>query len=218
MIEILNLNNVWILDKVNDKQQQNDEIQQTNASLRRNARHWYWIVVFGDRHHLPITLQVIPSSLSSKDNTPSLLLECSEVYCLPYLGPKDENPSSAAVTGGNSITLAPPHYENSEIGTKLLFEDEHVKIWEFRILSHESCCYHRHTLPYCFLNLIASTTQELDSNKQPVPSTIPTKQKDGQCTFVSYNRLSAHAVRNVGESIFLQFIIEFRADIMKTIE
>ena len=216
MIEILNVNDIWILDKGNDDDEQRQN--QLQASPRPNSKHWYWLVVVGDRHHPPITLQVIPSS-SSEDDTPLFPTGCSELYCLSYLGPKDSlhvSSTTPQAKVNDTITLA--SYESPEIGTKILFEDEYVKIWEFRIQPQESCCYHRHTLPYCFLNLIASTTQELDPDQQPVQSTLPTKQKDGQCTFVSYNKLSAHAVRNVGESIFLQFIIEFREDMMKTIE
>lgn len=113
-----------------------------------------------------------------------------------------------------SVSCAPaihfePH-ESPSVGTKLLWQDEVVKIWEFRLNPDERCPFHRHVHPYFFLNLTASTNQELNRHGDPVPNSLPSQQIAGQCTHMTRERLSAHAVRNVGDTLFLQFIVEFQ--------
>jgi hypothetical protein len=99
--------------------------------------------------------------------------------------------------------------ETAKVGTELLCQDDHVKIWEFRLAPGERCDYHRHLHPYIFLNLTESLTQDLDKDGKPVSDREPNLQTQGQCTVVSAENLSAHAVRNVGNDVFLQFVVEF---------
>lgn len=98
--------------------------------------------------------------------------------------------------------------DSDKIGTELLCEDEHVKIWEFRLAPQERCEYHRHLHPYFFLNLTESWTQELNQEGDPVGKP-PSHQTPGQCTVMNYEDLSAHSVKNIGKTTFLQFIVEF---------
>ena len=95
-----------------------------------------------------------------------------------------------------------------DVGTKLLWEDANVKIWEFRLEPQETCNFHRHFLPYFFLNLSESLTQELNATAKPVDRP-PNLQTKGQCTYVSRENLGSHGVQNVGGDTFLQFIVEF---------
>ena len=98
---------------------------------------------------------------------------------------------------------------SAPIGTKLLLEDDFVKIWEFKLDSGHSCPFHCHCLPYLFLNLAVSRTQTLliDGNAD---GSQPKMQEKDQVTFVRSEFLGKHGVRNVGEFVFQQFIVEMK--------
>ena len=96
---------------------------------------------------------------------------------------------------------------NTSIGTRLLLSDDLVQIWEFRLDPHECCPFHCHSLEYFFINLAVSETLEMDSDGNAVDN-IPRSQTENQITFVPYQDLGAHGVKNVGTSVFQQFIDE----------
>jgi hypothetical protein len=96
--------------------------------------------------------------------------------------------------------------EHEQVGTKLLLSDEYVSVYEFRLAPGERAAYHRHRLPYCFVNLSSSTTQALASDASFVGE--PAFQKSGHSVWVAPDALGEHGVLNVGESEFLQFIVE----------
>ena len=131
------------------------------------------------------------------------------VTVLPVAVP---NPSLSLKTSSVSTCTAPPisiqEIKKANIGTRLLLSDEVVNIWEFCIKPGERCCYHVHTLPYVFVNLTKSLTQALDLDGRATGK--PSMQKGGQITFVNERSLGSHAVRNVGEETFLQFVVEFK--------
>lgn len=112
------------------------------------------------------------------------------------------NPASEA------IKSVAEYRDASNVGTKLLFQDEFVNIWEFRLEPQEKCHFHVHKLRYCFTNLTESITQAMDENGEKVES--PNPQTKGQTIYVDRNSLGSHAVLNVGATTFLQFIIEFK--------
>lgn len=168
---------------------------------RSDSRHCYWMVRPIPRGDTPLSVRL---------NT---LEECSgnQVYRLSRLKGKEEATGSSSCGDKSSPPLPAlePH-ESPDIGTSVLYEDEHVKIWEFRLHPGDRCPYHRHMRPYLFLNLTPSCNQELDPQGAPVSNTLPSRQAAGQCTYVPRDKLSAHAVRNVGDGVFLQFIVEFK--------
>lgn len=93
------------------------------------------------------------------------------------------------------------------VGTRLLLSDESVNVWEFRLAAGEACAYHRHELPYCFVNLTESLTQSLRSDGSD-DGTEPRLQRAGDAVLVPESGLGAHGVRNVGNGDFLQFVVE----------
>jgi hypothetical protein len=97
---------------------------------------------------------------------------------------------------------------DSNVGTKLLYQDDYVNIWEFRIAPGERCHFHAHKLRYCFTNLTESITQALDEAGTETES--PNPQTKSKTVYVDRDSLGAHAVLNVGTTTFLQFIIEFK--------
>jgi hypothetical protein len=118
---------------------------------------------------------------------------------LKLCGHPDEDSQALIPPGGCSI---------SNVGTKLLFQDDFVNIWEFRLAPQEQCHFHVHKLKYCFTNLSESVTQALDEDGKEVGS--PNPQTKGQTVYVDKESLGSHAVLNVGSTTFLQFIAEFK--------
>lgn len=108
----------------------------------------------------------------------------------------------------NTNSSARPQVQDSNVGTELLHSDEWVNIWEFRIDPDQRCHHHTHRLEYCFTNLTESLTQALD--QQGDPTEKPNIQTVGQTIYVEQASLGSHAVRNVGDTTFLQFIVEFK--------
>ena len=102
------------------------------------------------------------------------------------------------------------HQSKSEVavGTRLLIDDLRVRIWEFRLEAGERCPFHTHQLPYCFTNLSSNLTQALDASGASVGE--PAWQTRGRTIYVPPDSLGSHGVRNVGDSTFLQFIVEFK--------
>jgi hypothetical protein len=97
---------------------------------------------------------------------------------------------------------------SAPIGTSLLFSDDLVNIWEFRLGPGESCAFHTHVHPYLFTNLAASETVELDETGATVGEAR--RQVAGQTIFVQRDSLGSHGVLNSGKTTFLQFIVEFK--------
>jgi beta-alanine degradation protein BauB len=99
--------------------------------------------------------------------------------------------------------------QSTNVGTTVLFQDDAVRIWEFRLRPHEQCDYHVHHLRYFFTNVSwESETQELSETGQIVGS--PRRQVRGQSIYVGPNSLGSHAVLNLGSTTFMQFIVEFK--------
>ena len=185
-----------------DEQGQSWELQETQQEKDGNYQGSYWLLRPNDDEQ--------PLMVYQKQKIPNVS-NIRQVFCLT-LREGNHQPAASHVTT-TTATLAQPsleEWESPPIGTKLLWEDPHVRIWEFRLAPGQACPFHRHTRPYFFLNLTPSLNQELDRHGQPVPNRLPSQQVAGQCTHVKRTDLSAHAVRNVGETLFLQFIVEFQ--------
>ena len=98
---------------------------------------------------------------------------------------------------------------NTTVGTKLLAENNHVKIWEFRILPGRRCHLHRHVHDYLFINLVKSKTRGLDQKWQYATPSVA-MQNAGQITHVSLQSEAIHAAENFGTETFHQVIVEFK--------
>ena len=151
-----------------------------------------------------------------------------QIYRLSFCESATAEPDGGTKPMPANVDLQPG--ESKDIGTEVLYDDSpRIRVWKFQLELQERCNFYRHTRPYFFLNLTESLTQELDKSgrdvtvgvpAQPasamgpaVPARIDTihrrRQTKGQCTMVVADSLSAHAVRNVGESVFQQFVVEF---------
>jgi len=99
------------------------------------------------------------------------------------------------------------------VGTKLLMDDRILRVWSFELGPGEQSEFHEHQVPYIFVNLPsgigANLTQEVNSKGDLVGSSC--RQQDWESCSVDSAHLGAHALRNIGESKFVQCIVEFVA-------
>ena len=151
-----------------------------------------------------------------------------QIYRLSFCESVTAEPGGGAKAKKANVELQPG--ESEEIGSEVIYDDSPgIRVWKFHLDPQERCNFHRHTRPYFYLNLTESLTQELDSTGgvavvdtpaqatstkgAAVPARIetlpPRRQTKGQCTMITAENLSAHAVRNVGEAVFQQFVVEF---------
>ena len=101
----------------------------------------------------------------------------------------------------------------SRVGTKLLMDDDMVRIWSFSLGPGEQSDFHEHKVPYMFVNLPtgkgSSLTQEINGGGDLVST--PRQQGDWEVVSMGRGPFCAHALRNIGEGKFLQFVVEFLA-------
>lgn len=216
----------WTLDKVDTAPTTAAQAEEQQQELKGRLNYnddCYWLirpsndedplqVQHGQRrdasHHLAATAATTGSQEIFRLSFPS----CRDTNTFPeHHTQQDETSVAAAVVAmdNDGDVCTPPNQKNLNIGTKRLYRDNRVQIWEFRLQPGEACPYHDHTRAYFFLNLTASINQELNAAGDPVPNSLPSNQVAGQCTYISRECCGSHAVRNVGETLFLQFIVEF---------
>ena len=185
-----------------------EQAQQDNDDYdEKHGMDCYWLIRPVDDTNMQLQVQRGSSEVVPRD------VVASQIFCLSHnddVNNDDKNPEAAiAATSSSTTTTDSSHSATSPIGTTCLHSDKWVKIWEFRLQPGQACPYHTHTNAYAFLNLTASVNQELDPQGVEVPNTLPSRQGAGQSTFVPRQKCGSHAIRNVGDALFLQFIVEF---------
>jgi beta-alanine degradation protein BauB len=110
--------------------------------------------------------------------------------------------TSSSIIDDNAVT--------TDVGTRILFQNDSMKVWEFSMAMGEACPVHRHVHPYMFINLLPSTSQLL-AQDGTTPLGPPVVQRVGQVTYVPLppSQVAIHANRNCGETDFCQVIVEF---------
>lgn len=126
------------------------------------------------------------------------------------------DPGTKAPGRGIRLTLLKQAAKTSEteqmsvVGTRLLYTDDKVTIWEFFLPPGTRCPYHQHRLPYFYTNLTESLTQDLDKQGNVKNHSPRRLQQLNLTKFLPRKELGEHAVMNVGESDLLQFIVELK--------
>jgi hypothetical protein len=174
---------------------------------------------------------------STKSKQKPAFLRCPRTLAAPtgsgseggtLVARKDKPPGTIVPTDGTRLSLLidnesggagdkPDRSDGMEsIGTRLLlYTNESVNIWEFHLEPRSRCSYHRHHLPYFYTDLTESLTQEL--TQQDEIAAPPRLQKMNQTRFVRPELLGEHAVINVGDGPFLQFVVELKVSIPTTL-
>lgn len=92
-----------------------------------------------------------------------------------------------------------------EVGTKLIFENERVKVWEFALGSGEAIEAHTHEHDYFFYPIEGSTLEVRRANGRVDLVTLEAGR-------VYYrDRGDTHSAKNVGASRYHEVLVELKA-------
>jgi beta-alanine degradation protein BauB len=100
-----------------------------------------------------------------------------------------------------------PPGDPGEVGTKLLYENERVKVWEFTLQAGEMIPMHTHLMDYLF-HVYEGGTLEVT---YPPESEAPPRKIDlkaGDVRFVKKG--GRHAARNVSERPYVEVLVELK--------
>ena len=138
----------------------------------------------------------------------------------------------------DDVISPPPTDITTNVGTRLLFQNESIKVWDFRIGVGQTSHVHCHVHNYLFVNLVRSKSQGVsETGDLLMMGGPPSIQEAGQITYVNvrmpvllqqqqrsppanedHHQSSStgsvasypiHAARNCGEDEFQQIIVEF---------
>ncbi len=125
---------------------------------------------------------------------PALALLADEIAAANELGPE-------------SLLADPATEDDGEVGTKLLYENEKVKVWEFALAPNEAIPMHTHRLDYLF-HIYEGSTLEVSypSAMKAEPQQLELKANDVR--FVKKG--GRHTARNVGKQRYVEVLVELK--------
>ena len=96
---------------------------------------------------------------------------------------------------------------SSQVGTKLLFENDRVRVWDLRLAPGESTGLHRHTTDYLYVVLGGGTLQgvDADGNNKPVQ-----EMTDGDVVFRNIDGKDIHEAINIGDRDWRNIVVELK--------
>ena len=95
--------------------------------------------------------------------------------------------------------------ENGQVGTRLLFENERVRVWDLRLEPGESTGQHRHEHEYFYVVIGDGALQRVDPDGTPAP---PKTMQDGDVHYRRFENEYAHAAVNVGDKPWRNIVVE----------
>ena len=102
---------------------------------------------------------------------------------------------------------------SENVGTKLLFENEKIRVWDLSLAPGESLPTHVHKLPFCFIVARGGHLQHADPNDDSTAREVnyqdnlvvfrdPTTQDGGEAVHLQ--------LTNIGDAPYQNFVIEFK--------
>lgn len=116
---------------------------------------------------------------------------------------------SRPLTGSPQTAPVDQPAVSTAVGNTLLFENDHVRVWDMQLRPGESSPLHRHNHDYLYVYVTPDNDLEV-----AVPGTLPVRGKygDGHVTFWTAGRDQAphltHALTNCADHIHRQIIVE----------
>jgi quercetin dioxygenase-like cupin family protein len=103
--------------------------------------------------------------------------------------------------------MSHPHIASS-VGTRLLFENDRVRVWDLRLAPGESTGLHRHTTDYLYVVIGDGKLQgkRADGSPQPTESL-----SDGDVRFRTIEGEDVHEAVNVGDAPWRNIIVELKS-------
>src|SRR5690242_2405550 len=98
------------------------------------------------------------------------------------------------------------HDLTHRVGTKLLFENDRLRVWELVLRPGEESAYHVHESDYVFVHLTKSKLTLMQDEK-------PQQTSEEPAGFVQYTEVGrgiAHAIKNVGDTEHREILVELK--------
>lgn len=96
---------------------------------------------------------------------------------------------------------------SSQVGSRLLFENDRVRVWDLRLAPGESTGLHRHTTDYLYVVIGEGTLQGKSADGTPRPIE---HMSDGEVRFRQIEGEDVHEAINVGEKPWRNIVVELK--------
>lgn len=95
----------------------------------------------------------------------------------------------------------------NDVGTKLLFENDRVRVWDFRLAPGEQIPFHRHATDFLYVVIGDGELQTLlpDGTADP-----PRAMDDGDVRFREVPGETIHAAKNTGKWPWRNIVVELK--------
>lgn len=100
-----------------------------------------------------------------------------------------------------------PDDANSQVGTRLLFENDAVRVWDLQLAPGESTGMHRHELDYFYVVVGDGKLQRVDPDGT---RHTPKSMADGEVHFRAVDGESVHEAINAGDTTWRNIVVELK--------
>ena len=98
---------------------------------------------------------------------------------------------------------------SSSVGTRLLFENDSVRVWDLRLAPGDSTGLHQHEHDYFYVVIGDGKLQRVDPDGTTHP---PKEMADGEVHFRKIEGQSVHAAVNAGDTPWRNIVVELKKD------
>ncbi|MET0342398.1 MAG: cupin [Polyangiales bacterium] len=95
---------------------------------------------------------------------------------------------------------------SENVGTRLLFENERVRVWEMRLAPGASCELHRHDSDYLFVNVAKARVTLFPDEGEPETSDVT----PGSVTYTEVGTGIVHRLQNTGDTEHYEVLVELK--------
>lgn len=96
---------------------------------------------------------------------------------------------------------------SDDVGTRLLFENDRVRVWDLRLAPGESTGRHRHCCDYLYVAIGDGRLQGISSDGVPKPVN---EMKDGDVRFREVPDEDVHEAINIGDGPWRNIVVELK--------
>lgn len=94
---------------------------------------------------------------------------------------------------------------SSDVGTRLLFENERVRVWDLSLVPGQSTGLHRHECDFLYVAVGGGTLQGIDADGTRGEATT---MEDGHVVFRNIPDAEVHEAVNVGDGPWRNIVVE----------
>jgi hypothetical protein len=96
---------------------------------------------------------------------------------------------------------------SDQVGTRLLFENDRVRVWDLRLAPGESTGLHLHLTDYLYVVIGDGSLQTIHADGRRDP---PRAMQDGDVRFRTVDGASVHEAVNAGDAPWRNIVIELK--------